>query len=136
MYKPKMPFIRIKYHIESIISMITNYKRVNVRNNTISSHSLLQNHGSGRSKNINYKKIHNYSDDIAINSLEIADGLKELLTKNEFTLNELLNIPSSKLSEYLGVDKYVAHLIGSAARKLSDIINANDKLQTENYNTF
>jgi hypothetical protein len=40
-------------------------------------------------------------------SLDIADGLKELLTKYEFTLNELLNIPSSKLSEYLGVDKPV-----------------------------
>jgi hypothetical protein len=110
--------------------MIANYKIIGIKNNTISSPpSLLHNQGSVNNKN-------DYSDDIDIYSLDIADGLKQLLTKYEFTLNELLNIPSSKLSEYLGVDKYVAHLIGSAARKLSDIINANDKLQTENYNTF
>jgi hypothetical protein len=95
--------------------MIANYKIIGIKNNTISSPpSLLHNQGSVINKN-------NYSDDIAIYSLDIADGLKELLTKYEFTLNELLNIPSSKLSEYLGVDKYVAHLIGSAARKLNAI---------------
>jgi hypothetical protein len=104
--------------------MIANYKIIGIKNNTLSSPpSLLHNQGSVNNKN-------NYSDDIAIYSLDIADGLKELelLTKYEFTLNELLHIPSSKLSEYLGVDKYIAHLIGSAARKLSDIIIANDKL--------
>lgn len=119
--------------------MITNYKRVNVINNTISSsQSLLQNQGSGRSNNNNNnKKIHNYSDNIAINSLEIADGLKELLTKYDFTLNELLSIPSTELAEFLGIDRYIAQIIGSAATKLSNNIdNANEKLQTENYSTF
>jgi hypothetical protein len=115
--------------------MITNYKRGNVRNNTISSQSLLQNQGSGRSNNNNSnKKIHNYSDNIAINSLEIADGLKELLTKYDFTLNELLSIPSSELAELLGIDRYIAQIIGSAATKLSNNIdNVDEKLQTENY---
>jgi hypothetical protein len=118
--------------------MITNYKRGNVRNNTISSQSLLQNQGSGRSNNNNSnKKIHNYSDNIAINSLEIPDGLKELLTKYDFTLNELLSIPSSELAEFLGIDRYIAQIIGSAAKKLSNNIdNVNEKLQTENYSTF
>jgi hypothetical protein len=119
--------------------MITNYKRGNVRNNTISSsQSLLQNQGSGRSNNNNSnKKIHNYSDNIAINSLEIADGLKELLTKYDFTLNELLSIPTTELAEFLGIDRYIAQIIGGAATKLSNNIdNGNEKLQTENYSTF
>lgn len=119
--------------------MIINYKRGNVRSNTISSSkSLLQNQGSGRSNNNNSnKKIHNYSDNIAINSLEIADGLKELLTKYDFTLNELLSIPTAELAEFLGIDRYIAQIIGSAATKLSNNIdNANEKLQTENYSTF
>ena len=118
--------------------MITNYKRGNVRNNTISSQSLLQNQGSGRSNNNNSnKKFHNYSDNIAINSLEIADGLKELLTKYDFTLNELLSIPSTELAEFLGIDRYIAQIIGSSATKLSNNIdNVNEKLQTENYSTF
>lgn len=132
-------FIHVKYHINSTIGMITNYKRGNVRNNTISSsQSLLQNQGSGRSNNNNSnKKIHNYSDNIAINSLEIADGLKELLTKYDFTLNELLSIPTAELAEFLGIDRYIAQIIGSAATKLSNNIdNGNEKLQTENYSTF
>jgi hypothetical protein len=118
--------------------MITNYKRGNVRNNTISSQSLLQNQGSGRSNNNNSnRKIHNYSDNIAINSLEIAVGLKELLTKYNFTLNELLSIPSTELAEFLGIDRYIAQIIGSAATKLSNNIdNVNEKLQTENYSPF
>ena len=119
--------------------MIINAKRGNVRSNTISSsRSLLQNQGSGRSNNNNSnKKIHNYSDNIAINSLEIADGLKELLTKYHFTLNELLSIPSTELAEFLGIDRYIAQIIGSAATKLSNNIdNANEKLQTENCSTL
>jgi hypothetical protein len=122
--------------------MIANYKKGNVRNNTISSsQSLLQNQGSGRSNNNHSnKKIHNYSDNIAINSLEIADGLKELLTKYDFTLNELLIIPSSELAEFLGIDMYIAQIIGSAATKLSNNIdNINEKLeklQTDNCSTL
>src|SRR5918994_7418535 len=121
------------------MSMIINYKRGNVRSNTISSSkSLLQNQVSGRSNNNNSnKEIYNYSDNIAINSLEIADGLKELLTKYHFTLNELLNITFTELAEFLGIDRYIAQIIGSAATKLSNNIdNANEKLQTENYSTF
>src|SRR5919112_6476657 len=119
--------------------MITNYKKGNVRSNTISSsQSLLQNQGSWRSNNNNSnKKIHNYSDNIAINSLEIADGLKELLTKYGFTLNELLSIPSSEIAEFLGIDMYIAQIIGSAATKLSNNIdNINEKLQTDNCSTL
>jgi hypothetical protein len=119
--------------------MIINYKRGNIRSNTISSsQSLLQNQGIGRSNNNNSnKKIYNYSNNIAINSLEIADGLKELLTKYDFTLTELLSIPSTELAELLGIDRYIAQIIGSAAMKLSNNIDdVNEKLQTENYSAF
>jgi hypothetical protein len=57
---------------------------------------------------------------IAINSLDIADGLKELLLKYRFTLKELLSITASELAEFLGVDLYVAKIICGAARKLSN----------------
>ena len=53
-------------------------------------------------------------------SLDIADGLKELLIKYRFTLKELLSIPASELAEFLGTDLYVAKIICGAARKLSN----------------
>jgi hypothetical protein len=108
--------------------MITNYKRNAVRNNTMRySRSLLHNHGGERSINDSIRNIY---------SLDIADGLKKLLTKYGFTLNELLNIPSSELAEFLSIDKYVAQIIGRAATKLSNIDKASDELQTKNCVTF
>jgi hypothetical protein len=62
----------------------------------------------------------NYSDKVAINFLDIADGLKELLIKHGFTLEELSYIPSSELAEILGIDKYIAQIIESAVMKLSN----------------
>jgi hypothetical protein len=114
--------------------MITTYKIIDVTTSSSRSPSLSHNQGSNNNKN--NRNIYNYSDNTAIYSLDIADGLKELLTKYELTLNDLLNMPSSELAEYLGIDNYVAHIIGSAARKLSNIDNANDKLKTENYVTI
>jgi hypothetical protein len=100
------------------------------------SHLLMHNQGSERSINNNsIRNIYIYSDS-TINSLDIADGLKELLNKYGFTLNELLNMPSSELAEFLGIDKYVAQIIGCAARKLSNIDKASYELQTENCVTF
>lgn len=55
-----------------------------------------------------------------INSLDIADGLKELLIKNGFTLEALLNTSSSEIAEFLGIDKYVAEIICTAAKKSSN----------------
>lgn len=59
-------------------------------------------------------------DIVTINSLDIADGLKELLAKYGYTLKELLTISTSELSESLGIELYVAKIICGAARKLSD----------------
>jgi hypothetical protein len=70
--------------------------------------------------NNNTATIYIYPDYIAINSLDIADGLKELLIKYGFTLEALSNMPSSELAESLDIDQYIAKIICSAARKLSD----------------
>jgi len=45
-------------------------------------------------------------------------------------------MPSSELAEFLGIDKYVAQIIGRAATNLSDIDKASDELQTNNCVTF
>ena len=55
-----------------------------------------------------------------INSLDIADGLKEVLIKNGFTLEVLLNTSSSEIAEFLGIDEYVAEIICTAAKKSSN----------------
>jgi N-acetylglucosamine-6-phosphate deacetylase len=117
---------------------ITDYGITDVENNTVSSsRSLLYNQGSKKiNENNSNRNIYNYPDSSAFNSLDIADGLKELLNKYGFTLNELLNMPSSELAEFIGIDKYVAQIIGSAATRLSNIDKANEEMQTENYITF
>jgi hypothetical protein len=51
-------------------------------------------------------------------------------------LNELLNMPSSELAEFLGIDNYVAQIVSRAVKKLSNIDKANDELQTKNCVTF
>jgi N-acetylglucosamine-6-phosphate deacetylase len=133
-----MLFIHVKYHIGSTISMITNYSITDVENNTVSSSSsLLHNQGSKKiNENNSNRNIYNYPDSSAINSLDIADGLKELLNKYGFTLNELLNMPSSELARIIGIDKYVAQITGNAATRLTNIDKANEEMQTENYITF
>ena len=131
-----MLFIHVKYHIGSTISMITNYSITDVENNTVSSSSSLNQGSKKINENDSNRNIYNYPDSSAINSLDIADGLKELLNKYGFTLNELLNMPSSELARIIGIDKYIAQIIGSAATRLSNIDKANEKMQTENYITF
>ena len=59
-------------------------------------------------------------NNIIINSLDLADSLKELLVKYRYTLEELSSMPFSKLAEFLGIDLYIARIICTAARKLSD----------------
>jgi hypothetical protein len=60
-----------------------------------------------------------YPDSTFINSLDIAGGLKELLIKYRYTLEELSNMSYFELAEYLGIDPYVAKIIRTAAIKLS-----------------
>src|SRR5919108_6631480 len=102
--------------------MIIQYSRKNIKNSASSySNSFLQNQKSKMNNNNNDNNdTYNYSDKVAINSLDIADGLKELLIKYRYTLEELSNISSSELAELLGIDKYIARIICTAARKLSN----------------
>lgn len=53
-----------------------------------------------------------------INQLDLADGLKELLIGNGFTLKSLLNMSTSELAEILAIDDYVAKLVSDAAKKI------------------
>ena len=80
-----------------------------------------------KSNNTNYFTETNYdhinSHSMSINSLEIADGLKELLIKYGFKLEEL-TMPSSDLAEFLGIDLYIAKIICTAARKSSNCSNS------------
>jgi hypothetical protein len=102
--------------------MIIPYSRKNIKNSaSYYSDSFLQNQKSKMNNN-NYKDNNNtcnYSDKVAINPLDIADGLKELLIEHGFTLEELSHIQSSELAESLGIDKYIAQIIESAVAELS-----------------
>ena len=52
-----------------------------------------------------------------INQLEIADGLKQLLSSKDFTLKSLLNASASDLAKILGIDEYVAKIVSSAIKE-------------------
>ena len=97
----------------------------------------MQNQKSKINNNNDNNNTYNYSDKVAISSLDIADGLKELLIEHGFTLEELSHISSSELAELLGIDKYIAQIICNAAAKLSNYTYApcdssNTNLQTDN----
>ena len=49
--------------------------------------------------------------------LEIADGLKELLSDYGFTRQRILRIQSAKLASILGIEDYVAKIIYNAAKR-------------------
>jgi hypothetical protein len=93
--------------------MITTYQRKDVKHIISYSHSLLSNKTSKSNDNNNDNDNNNtaticiYPDDFAINSLDIADGLKELLIKYGFTLEALSNMPSSELAESLDIDQFL-----------------------------
>jgi hypothetical protein len=107
-------------------SMIIAYSRSDIKNSASSySDSFLKNQknrmiNNNDNNNTYNKNTHSYSDKFAINSLDIADGLKELLIKHEFTLEELSDITSSELADLLGLDKYIAHIIIRSVTKLSN----------------
>ena len=55
-------------------------------------------------------------DDIM--SLDIAEGLKDLLIVHGFTIELLLSISATELSNTLGIDEYVAQIICQSANRL------------------
>jgi hypothetical protein len=56
-------------------------------------------------------------DKDCIDILDIADGLKEVLKRNKLTLDTLLTISSSELTEILGIDGHIAKIICESAKK-------------------
>jgi hypothetical protein len=115
--------------------MNVQYSRKNIKDSaSYYSDSFLQNQKSNMINNYNdNNNTHNYSDKVAINSLDIADGLKELLMKHGITLEELSYIPSSELAELLDIDKYIAQIIESAVMKLSNDNYASYNRLTANF---
>ncbi len=60
-----------------------------------------------------------------INRLEIADGLKELLINNGFTLKSLINSSTSDFAKILGIDEYIAKLLSDAVNKVVNTLAFN-----------
>ena len=54
--------------------------------------------------------------------MDLADGIKELLTKHGLTRTTVLDYSASELSSLLNVDEYVAILILNAAKSASLIV--------------
>jgi hypothetical protein len=112
--------------------MLSTYGTGDSQQNVSSSSSLSHNKRSkaktSGANNIDYI----YPGNAIINSLDIADGLKELLIKYEFTLEELLTTCISDLAEYLGIDLYVANIICNAAKKLSSSNNLEEGIAQNN----
>ena len=52
-----------------------------------------------------------------IQTLELADGIRERLVIAGYTLQSILKSNPSEISEVLGVDQYVAKLIIDAAKQ-------------------
>jgi PHP family Zn ribbon phosphoesterase len=75
---------------------------------------------SKKNKTYYFSESKNNHINTHIKSLDIADGLKELLIKYGFTLEVLLNTSSSEIAEFLGIDQHVAEIICTAARKSSN----------------
>jgi hypothetical protein len=52
-----------------------------------------------------------------IDQLEIADGLKQLLSSKGLTLKSMLNAPTSDLAKILGIDQYIAKIVSNAIKE-------------------
>jgi hypothetical protein len=117
----------IYYVLQQLDNMITNtFKRKDLKYTTSYSPIVLpKNEGKTNNNNI-------YPNDVIINSLDIADGLKDLLIKHRFTLELLLTISSSELSEILGIDKYIARIICNATKNYVMANTSHKTLQTVN----
>jgi hypothetical protein len=63
-----------------------------------------------------------------INQLDVADGLKELLMGSGFTLKSLLNASASDFANMLGIDEYVAKLVGDAVKQSNFVDESRKKI--------
>ena len=63
-------------------------------------------------------ELTNNDDWNKINKLDIANGLKEILVNNQFTVEKLCRLSAEDLSIALGIDDSIARIIIDAAKKL------------------
>jgi hypothetical protein len=112
-------------------SMVSTYGTGDSQQNVSSSSSLSHNYRSKAKTSGANNNDYIYPDNAIINSLDI-DGLKELLIKYEFTLEELLTTCISDLAEHLGIDLYVANIICNTAKKLSNSNNLEEGIAQNN----
>jgi hypothetical protein len=65
-----------------------------------------------------------------IQALELAEGIRDRLILDGYTLEIILKSSPSELSKALGVDQYVAKLIIEAAKRASGLVvdESHDKL--------
>jgi|SRR3954447_12880206 hypothetical protein len=57
----------------------------------------------------------------AVDQLDIADGLKELLLAYGFRIELLKSMSSNDLAEILGIDKYIARIIINSVNPILDL---------------
>jgi hypothetical protein len=58
----------------------------------------------------------------AVDQLDIADGLKELLLAYSFRIELLKSMSSNDLAEILGIDKYIARIIINSVNPILDLV--------------
>jgi hypothetical protein len=57
----------------------------------------------------------------AVDQLDVADGLKELLLAYIFRIELLKSMSSNDLAEILGIDKYIARIIIDSVNPILDL---------------
>ncbi|HYY49803.1 MAG TPA: response regulator [Nitrososphaeraceae archaeon] len=79
-------------------------------------------------RSVTYNSDNNYFDE-AINHLDIAEGLKDILVRYGFKLDSLVTMRPHNLAEILRIDEYVANLIISAAHAIKNKASAGSNTQ-------
>jgi hypothetical protein len=64
----------------------------------------------------------------AVDQLDIAEGLKELLLLYGLKLDQLKRMSSNDLAEILGIDKYIARIIINSANIGSTVVDKDEDL--------
>jgi hypothetical protein len=79
--------------------------------------SYMHNNNNNNNKDSQKRSNNNNSHNDAIHELDLACGLIDLLIKNNYTVESLINTNSSRLSYVLSIDQEVAAIICAAAKK-------------------
>jgi hypothetical protein len=111
----------IKYYIiiNSLLSHSSRINEVNIHAYASSARYYKLNPNQNQIiENANENDDHDNSKN-PINRLDIAEGLKNMLISNRFSLQSLLVVQPNELAEIFGIDEYVAKLIIAAANNLT-----------------